>query len=99
MVYPVFSSLYYSFCSYSALKPPRWVGIANYAHMLHDPLLVQSLANTAVYAAFSVPLGVIVAFALALLLNAKVKGLAVFRTLFYLPSIVPVVAGCSGCGY
>jgi len=92
MVYPILASLYYSFCNYSALKPPTWVGLANYRHMLKDALLLQSLSNTAVYAVFSVPIGVAVAFALALLLNAKVRGLAVFRTLFYLPSIVPVVA-------
>jgi multiple sugar transport system permease protein len=93
MVYPIISSLYYSFCNYSALKPPVWIGLANYKFMLQDRLLLQSLANTAVFAAFSVPLGIVVAFSLALLLNQKVKGLAIFRTLFYLPSIVPIVAG------
>lgn len=92
MVYPVLSSLYYSFCNYSGLKPPHWVGAANYVRMAHDDLLLQSIANTAVYTVFSVPIGVIVAFLLAMLLNQKVKGMAVYRTLFYLPSIVPVVA-------
>jgi multiple sugar transport system permease protein len=91
-VYPVLSSLYYSFCSYSGLKPPRWAGTANYTHLLQDKLLVQSIINTAYYAALSVPIGIVVAFLLALLLNQKVKGLALFRTLFYVPSIVPMVA-------
>ncbi|MEN6372488.1 MAG: sugar ABC transporter permease [Armatimonadota bacterium] len=91
-VYPVGASLYYSFCNYTGLKPPTWVGMANYHRLLTDPLVTKSLANTAVFAAFSVPLGVAVAFWLALLLNQKVRGMALFRTLFYLPSIVPTVA-------
>ena len=90
--YPVASSLYYSFCNYTGLKPPEWVGAANYARMAHDSLLLQSLANTAMYTIFAVPITIIVAFLLAMLLNQKVKGLALYRTLFYLPSIVPVVA-------
>lgn len=92
MVYPVAASLYYSFCNYPGLKPPTWIGLANYRQLVHDPLVLTSLANTAVYAVFSVPLGIIVAFLLAVLLNQRVRGLALFRTLFYLPSIVPVVA-------
>ncbi len=91
--YPVFSSLYYSFCSYSALKPAKWVGLANYQRLIHDPLARDAALNTLYYAVFSVPLGIVVAFLLAMLLNTKVKGLAFFRTLFYIPSIVPMVAG------
>jgi multiple sugar transport system permease protein len=60
--------------------------------LTQDPLILKSLANTAIYAIGAVPIGIIVAFLLALLLNQKVKGLALFRTLFYLPSIVPTVA-------
>jgi multiple sugar transport system permease protein len=77
---------------YPVLKSPKWVGTANYAHLVQDKLLIQSLVNTAYYAAFSVPVCIAVAFLLALLLNQKVKGMALFRTLFYLPSIVPMVA-------
>lgn len=91
-LYPVGASLYYSFCDFPGLKPPQWIGLANYNALAHDPLVWKSLANTAVFAAAAVPLGIAVAFILALLLNQKVKGLALFRTLFYLPSIVPTVA-------
>ena len=90
--YPVVALLYYSFCRYTALKPPTWVGLSNYSVLMHDKLFLESLYNTAYYTVFAVPLGIIVAFALAVLLNAKVKGLAFFRTIFYIPSIVPVVA-------
>lgn len=93
MAYPLLASFYYSFCNYPGLKPPVWVGLENYRQMLRDPLVSRSLANTAVYAATAVPLGIVVAFVLAMLLNQKVRGISVFRTIFYLPSIVPAVAG------
>lgn len=92
MAYPVAASLYYSFCNYSVLKPPTWVGAANYERLLTDELFWTSLWNTLYFAAFSVPLGIIVAFLLALLLNVKVRGMTVYRTVFYIPSIVPMVA-------
>jgi len=90
--YPVLASLYYSFCSYRVLTPPRWVGAANYRHLLEDPLFYVSLWNTVYYALFAVPLGIVLALALALLLNTGVRGLAFYRTCFYVPSVVPIVA-------
>jgi multiple sugar transport system permease protein len=95
-LYPLVASLYYSFCSYSALRPPKWIGLGNYAivwrDLTHRGLLFDAVYNTVYYALFAVPLGIAVAFCLALLLNQKVKGLAFFRTLFYVPSVVPIVA-------
>src|SRR5438874_3969002 len=76
-LYPLLASLYYSFCTYSALKPPVWVGAGNYQliwrDILHHGLLYESIFNTLFYAALSVPLGIMTAFILALLLNQKVK--------------------------
>jgi multiple sugar transport system permease protein len=92
-LYPVLASLYYSFCNYPMLKPAVWVGLSNYKTMFHDPVFYKSLYNTAYYAVFATPIGIIVAFLLALLLNQKVKGMAMFRTMFFVPSIVPMVAG------
>jgi multiple sugar transport system permease protein len=91
-LYPVAASLYYSFCDYSVLQPAIWTGGENYHRLLHDELFWISLKNTFIYAAFSLPLGMVVALCLALLLNCQVCGTALFRTIFYLPSIVPVVA-------
>lgn len=91
-VYPVLASLYYSFCNYPMLKPPVWVGLANYKTLFHDPVFYKALGNTAYFAIFATPLGMIVAFFMALLLNQKVKGMALFRTMFFVPSIVPMVA-------
>ncbi len=91
-VYPVLASLYYSFCDYSILQKPVWIGWENYHNLVRDDLFWKSLWNTLFFAAFSVPLGLVVSLALALLLNCEVRGRAIFRTLFFLPSIVPIVA-------
>ena len=90
--YPILASFAYSLCRYSVMKPPRYIGGANYAHMVHDELFWKSLANTVVYAAVAVPTGIVVAFGLALLLNLKVRGMPLYRTFFYVPAIVPLVA-------
>lgn len=92
-LYPVIASLYYSFCNYPMLKPPVWVGLANYQTLFNDPVFLKSLYNTGYYAVFATPIGIATAFLLALLLNQKVKGMAIFRTMFFVPSIVPMVAG------
>jgi len=91
--YPISASFYYSFTRYSVMKPPRWVGLANYANLIHDELFWKSLWNTLYFAALAVPLGILIALGLALLLNLRVRGQAVYRTCFYIPSIVPLVAG------
>ncbi len=90
--YPVVASLYFSFCDYSILKAPVWIGLENYRHLVHDELFWKSLRNTLFYAGLAVPLGTVVSLALAVLLNQEVRGRTLFRTIFYLPSIVPVVA-------
>jgi multiple sugar transport system permease protein len=92
-LYPIVASLYYSFCRYNVVRAPRWIGIENYVELLtNDPRFYQSLYNTFYMMALGLPLGLTFAFLLALMLNANVKGQSVFRTVFYLPSIVPVVA-------
>lgn len=92
-LYPMTASLYYSFTDYDVLRPPEWIGFKNYTTFLtEDNLALTAIYNTLFYAAFAVPLGILVAVTLALLLNAKVKGLAFFRSVFFIPSIVPVVA-------
>jgi multiple sugar transport system permease protein len=92
-VYPVVASLFYSFCDFSVLQAPIWIGLDNYKRMATDTLFWVSLRNTLFYAGLALPLGMIVSIALALLLNTGVRGMPFFRTIFYLPSIVPMVAG------
>jgi multiple sugar transport system permease protein len=92
LAYPLIASLYYSFTSYSILKPPRWIGLANYQELATDEVMSKALLNTVFYTLGAVPLSTVLAIALALLLNTKVKGMAVYRTLFFLPSLIPMVA-------
>ena len=91
--YPILASIYYSFTSYSVLQPPRWVGLENYRTLLtDDPVFYTTLFNTLYMAVFTIPLSVFVALGLAMLLNLKIRGQAFYRTIFYLPTIVPFVA-------
>ncbi|AIE87793.1 carbohydrate ABC transporter permease [Fimbriimonas ginsengisoli] len=91
---PFISSIYLSFTRYDIVTSPHWVGAANYASLLHDdPLFWKALGITIKYAFVAVPLGIVAGVGLALLLNADVRGISVYRTIFYLPSIVPAVAG------
>ncbi len=89
---PMFYSLYLSFTASSLLSPPQWIGVENYRRMFADPIFYRSLGNTAYYALLGVPLGMILSLGLALLLDAKVRGQQVFRTLFFLPSVTNTVA-------
>lgn len=91
---PMLISFALSFCKYD-LYDLSFVGFKNYETLLtHDNgnLFWKSLGNTALYVLFSVPLGLTGSLLIALLLNQKVKGMPIFRTLFYLPSLVPAVA-------
>ncbi|MCW5942298.1 MAG: sugar ABC transporter permease [Fimbriimonadaceae bacterium] len=92
LAYPLCASIYYSFCDYSVLKLPVWIGTRNYENLMRDEIFWKTLSNTAYYAIFALPLGMVVAISLALLLNTKVKGLAFYRTFFFLPSLVPMVS-------
>ncbi len=87
-LYPMVSSAAYSFMKWDYISDPKWVGLRNFTKLFSDKLFYQSLKVTTVYSLFSVPLQLIVAFILAVLLNTNVKGMSVFRTLFYLPSLV-----------
>ncbi|WP_309722510.1 sugar ABC transporter permease [Armatimonas sp.] len=88
---PMLASLYLSFCKYD-LHTLSFVGAKNYDVLLHEPRFWKSLSNTAIYVLFAVPLGLTGSLLIAVLLNQKVKAIPIFRTLFYLPSLVPAVA-------
>jgi multiple sugar transport system permease protein len=90
-LYPLAASAWFSFCQYDVIHPPAWIGLGNFREILSDELFWKSAWNTMYYALLAVPLGLAVSVGLALLLHQKVRGQAVFRTVFFLPSIVPVV--------
>ena len=90
--YPLFSSIYFSFTSYNIISPPRWVGLENYTRLLNDSRFIRSIQNTIFYAFMAVPISVMFGIFLALLLNMSVKFQGMFRTVIFLPTLVPVVA-------
>ena len=91
--YPMVASLYYSLTSYDVLRPPRFIGLENFRFMLFsDSLFRIVLGNTVWFVVVGVPSGLVIAFLLANLLNTDMKARPVFRTIFYLPAILPAVA-------
>lgn len=91
LIYPVAMSLYYSLTEYDILSPPFFIGWENYQFILSDNVFWISLKNTLYLFCIGLPLQLITAFFLALLLNTKVKGMALYRSLFFLPTIIPTV--------
>lgn len=90
---PLALSLYYSFTDFSLLQPPVWTGAHNYRDLLSDDTFWLAVRNTIKYALIALPAAMIVSLLLALLLNADVPGQSVYRTIIFLPSLVPTVAG------
>ena len=90
---PILFSFFLTFTDWDLAHPIQWVGLQNYVYLITEyELLRVSLLNTLYYAVFAVPGGLIIAFALASLLNLRVHGLPIYRTLFYLPSVASGVA-------
>jgi len=89
---PMLFSIVMSMCDFDVINPARFIGFGNYRDMFtQDELFPVALYNTA-FMIIGVPLGMVVSLGIALLLNMKVRGMAVWRTFFYLPAIVPMVA-------
>lgn len=85
---PMVASLYLSFTDYDLLQAPTWIGWDNYERMFSDPRLLNSLQVTFTYVFVSVPLQLAAALGLALLLDKGLRGLAVYRSIYYLPSLL-----------
>ncbi len=92
---PVLVSLILSFTEYDIISPPKWVGLTNYIRLPNDGLWMKSVSVTAKYSVLFIPLSLIVAYIVALLMNRDVKGIAAYRTMWYLPSLVPTVASAA----
>ncbi len=91
--YPMLASFFFAMTSYTIVNPPEWVGFANFQRMFFaDPLFWTAVWNTSYYTLVSVPLSLLVALALALLLNQAVYAIGFFRTVIYLPTLVPGIA-------
>lgn len=89
---PVILSFYYSLCEYSLLQPPMFIGAENYRELARDNVFWQSLGNTLYFAAMIIPASLFLSLGLAMLLNVKIPGQSFFRTIIFMPSLVPIVA-------
>jgi multiple sugar transport system permease protein len=85
---PFLVSLYLAFTDYNLINPPKWSGLDNVREMIHDPLLHQSLKVTFIYVIVSVPLSLAAALGVAMLLHRGIRGLAIYRSVYYLPSLL-----------
>jgi len=89
---PMIASIILSFAKWNIITPPKWVGLANYRELVTDPLFWKSLTVTSIFVFSSVGLKLFASLLIAMLLNQKVKAIGLFRTIFYLPTVLPIVA-------
>ena len=89
---PIVLSMYFSLCDYPLVVAPVYRGGENYRMLTADPIFWKALGNTFYYASMAMPAGMIAALVVAMLLNAKIRGQSIYRTLIFLPSLVPIVA-------
>ncbi|MGC4193266.1 MAG: sugar ABC transporter permease [Thermomicrobiales bacterium] len=91
-LYPIIYTVYLSFTRYNGLKDPVWIGLANYQRLFDDQVYGKVFYNTFYYVLLAVPIGVVVAMVLALCMNADLPEIPIYRTILYLPSVLPLVA-------
>jgi multiple sugar transport system permease protein len=90
--YPIGAAFWYSLTDYQGMNPPEFIGLANYGALTRDSELGNAARNTTEYTFMAIPAGIVTALTLALVLNSKTKGLPLYRTLFFLPILVPSAA-------
>lgn len=86
-LWPILQTIYFSFTTWGAFGNFSWVGIDNYTKLLHDPTTLKAFRNTLVFTVCTVPIGIFLSIFVAVLLNNKIKGLTVYRTLYFLPVV------------
>jgi multiple sugar transport system permease protein len=97
--YPMVASLYFSFTHYNLLSQPQWVGLANYRFMANDPFFWLSLRNTIWIVVYAVSTQIVFAIVIAMLVARPRRGIRLYRTVFYMPTIAPIVAATLGFLY
>src|SRR5262245_27706393 len=89
---PMIASIVISLTNWNFISPPAFVGLQNYQSLATDELFLKSLRVTTTYTVLAVPLALVGGLLVALLMNQNLKGVTVFRTLYYLPSVIAGVA-------
>ena len=91
IAYPIIAAVYYSFCNYSVLSPPEWVGLYNYAELFRTEWAMRAIARTFLFSFIALPLSLVFSLCVALLLERRTLGVGLYRTVFFLPALVPQV--------
>lgn len=91
LVIPMCTALYYSFTNYDIFSPIRWIGIENYLKLPKDSTYIKAVYNTVYFISIAIPLNLFFSLFLALLLNTGIRGHKVFRTMYFIPVIMPLV--------
>ncbi len=91
ILYPIASVVYYSFTSYDIVRPPVFVGLDNYTRLLDDPTFWRALTNSIVYLV-ATPILIVLSVALAIVVNRRLRGIQVFRALYYVPAVSGSIA-------
>lgn len=95
IVFTLFATLFtvfMSFTTWNMFQAPYFVGLNNYLEVIKDPIFIMSVKHTIIYSLIAVPLNLVLSIGLAYLLTLPIKKMAFFRTIFYLPALVPIVA-------
>lgn len=92
---PVLASLGLSFTKYEIISAPSWIGLANYTKLVNDDLWLKSVWVTLKYVGLFVPSALVTAYAIAMLMSRDLRGINFYRTVWYLPSVVPAVASAT----
>jgi raffinose/stachyose/melibiose transport system permease protein len=100
LVYPAFSSLFFSLTDWDGLSPTyNIVGLGNYTAMPHDPVVIQAAINNLIWTVVTIAVPVVLGLTLAVILNGKVRGKPILRMLYYTPGVLPLVAVASIWGW
>lgn len=91
VVYPILSVVYYSFTDYSISTPPVWIGTENYEKLIGDPTFWLALTHSLVYLVVT-PILIVLAIGLAIIVNRRLRGIHVFRALYYVPAVSGTIA-------
>jgi multiple sugar transport system permease protein len=91
-IYPICSAIYYSFTDYNMFRDPTWVGLKNYTDLFADKYVQKSFSNTAYMVIIGLPVTLAFSLLIAMIMNIRAKGMPLFRTILYLPSVVPSMA-------
>jgi putative chitobiose transport system permease protein len=91
VIYPIGAVIYYSFTDYDIVRPPQWIGLANYQRLVGDPTFWKALLNSAIYLV-ATPTLIVLSIGLAIVVNRPLRGIHIFRALYYVPAVSGTIA-------